>query len=146
LAEDPQTTLYEVEALFGSPLNPIANPSNAFICLPVEVYLTDVADLADPVQAHALGTNAQELTGDWRSFAHRAMPAGGKTTPHAGLSPTQLLGAELFAGGFKGLISFSAKCPARKVLAVFPESLAVPCYIQYTYEDHQGKHQIIKVP
>jgi RES domain-containing protein len=148
LAEDQQVALYEVEGLYGSPTNPVPNPANALLAVPAEVYLTDVADLTDPTQADLIGTNAQELTGDWREFAKRPTPAHGARAPHTGEAPTQQLGAELYRlGGFKGLVSFSAKRPERKVIAVFTQRLAhSPCWIRYSYDDEYGRRQTIRIP
>jgi RES domain-containing protein len=144
LAENHQVALYEVEALLGPAKKPISNPAKPFVCLPVEVYLEDIADLTDPGQATMVNTNAQELTGDWRSFADRLVISPGG--PHAGIAPTQQIGGELFNLGFKGLMSFSAKQPGAKILAVFTQRLLDPCWVRYNYDDDQGRRQTVQIP
>ncbi len=90
-------------------------------------------------------TNAQELTGDWRTFAQR-FGFRLSSSPHAGPAPTQLFGGALFQAGFEGLISFSAKCPDRKILAVFPARLAAPSRLKYDYSDAGGHGYTVSIP
>jgi hypothetical protein len=124
LAEDQQVALFEVGALFGSPqLGAFAaNPRQAWILLNVQVTLQSVADLADPAEQHKIGTTAQELTGDWRSYALRG-PKVSVSQP-TGLAPTQLLGAALHAvPGLEGFRTVSARVPTHMSLVVFPDKL-----------------------
>jgi hypothetical protein len=59
--------------------------------------------------------------GDWRSYSGRV--TGTDDSPHSGCAPTQRLGKTLYNCGFKGLISFSARLPDYKILAVFTTRL-----------------------
>ena len=147
LGQDHDTILREVGAVFGPLLNPISNPDafKSWVVLPITVNLTDVVDLTDPVQAHLLSTNAQELTGDFRHFGIRTPPASGPA-PHTGRAPTQELSLELHRLGFKGIINFSAKRPDRRTLAVFHDHLAAPCFIEYRCEVSYGKFQTVRIP
>jgi hypothetical protein len=105
------------------------------------------ADLTDPAEAATLDTNAQELTGDWRSYATRIPPAV-PPGPHTGVPPTHDLGNELFTlGKHQGLISFSATLPDYKILVVFPDRLkGTGDYLQYSFHDDRGAMQIKRVP
>jgi hypothetical protein len=92
-------------------------------------------------------TNAQELTGDWRSYATRVPPPG-PPAPHTGAPPTHSLGSALFALGTpQGFVSFSATLPDYKILVVFPDRLkGTPDYLQYSYHDARGTIQVMRVP
>jgi RES domain-containing protein len=101
LAENPTVALFEARALFGSPATPggvVPHPSRPLVTLPVLVSLGAISDLTDPAEAAVIETNAQELTGDWRSYATRFPPVG-PPAPHTGTPPTQSLGRALFALG-----------------------------------------------
>lgn len=107
--------------------------------------LSDVGDLTDGTQASKIATNAQELTGDWQSFASRAIPAAG--SPHSGMAPTQQLGDELFRLGFKGFMSFSARVPEYKILGIFTQYLAPGIdRVEYNYHDMHGVLQTVGIP
>src|SRR5438445_3993501 len=96
LAEDHQVALFEVEALFGSPLPGRAhfpNPGQAWIILNVQVTLQAVADLTLVSEQLKIFTNAQELTGDWDCYRLRASHCS--VNQPVGLAPTQLLGQAL---------------------------------------------------
>jgi hypothetical protein len=75
LAENPLVALFEVEALFGSPLTAggvTANPARSWVIINAQVRLTKVADLTDVSASHSpLSTTAQELTGDWKGYRQR---------------------------------------------------------------------------
>jgi len=125
LAENHLVALQEVGALVGTPspggLFPL--PHRAWSVINVAVHLTAVADLTRHSQRSLVGTNAQELTGDWRSYAVRHQVAGRPGSPP--LAPTQRLGAELFGDTrFEALKTYSAKQPFSAVLVVFPQRLA----------------------
>jgi RES domain-containing protein len=78
LAEDPITPLHEVGALVGSPLPGgvvLPVPGAVWTVVQVRVSLATVVDLTDPAVLSLLGTSVQELTGDWRGYAHRPPPA-----------------------------------------------------------------------
>jgi hypothetical protein len=112
------------------------------------VGLTAVADLTDPAEAAKIDTNAQELTGDWRSYATRIPPAF-PPAPHSGVPPTHSLGTVLHGlGNYQGLITFSATLPDYKVLVVFPGYLVKggTDYLQYSYHDALGAMQVKRIP
>jgi hypothetical protein len=100
----------------------VAHPRRSFITLNVHVVLQDVIDLTEVSTAQdPLGTNVQELTGDWRGYQTRSL-----TTPVSnpiGIAPTQRLGKALFATGTEGFRAISAKIPYHKTLTVFPDRL-----------------------
>jgi RES domain len=143
LGDDPITAAFEAGALFGDPLKPggsVPNPANSWATLNVQVQLRRVVDLADVDKVHRpLGTTAQELTGDWRGSRIR--------NPHTavrdpvGISPTQELGAALFAvGKFEGFLAISAKRPYQLVLGVFPERMRDDSFLQYSFVGEAGEH------
>lgn len=117
--EDPHVALTEVRAIFltGTPHlpvvpNPATGPRTVFA---VHVELRGIVDLCDPTQLQLLDTSVQELTGDWQGYALRTplRPA-----------PTQQLGAALFATPrVEGFLTYSARQPTRRSLAVFPTKL-----------------------
>jgi hypothetical protein len=111
------------------------------------VGLTTVADLTDPSEAATVDTNAQELTGDWRSYATRIPPAV-PPGPHTGVPPTHALGNALYtSGSHQGLITFSATLSDYKILVVFPDRLnGTPDYLQYSFHDARGAMQIKRIP
>jgi len=112
------------------------------------VSLTAVADLIDPVEAATVDTNAQELTGDWRSYATRIPPVA-SPSPHSGVPPTQSLGIALHGlGKYQGLITFSATLPDYKILVVFADRLVKGAsdYLQYSFHDDRGAMQVKRIP
>jgi hypothetical protein len=142
--------IFEARALYGSPSTPggvVPHPGRPLVTLPIMVGLTAVADLTDPAEAARVGTNAQELTGDWRSYATRIPPAFAPR-PHTGVPPTHGLGNALFAlGRHQGLITFSATLPDYKVLAVFTDRLkGTADYLQYSFHDDRGAMQVKRIP
>jgi hypothetical protein len=112
LGENQSVVLYEVEALFGPPERPIANPHQSKIMLiDVHVRLQSVADLTDPAQQTLLDVSVQELTGNWDTYP-------------PGKAPTQRLGAALFATrNVEGFLAISSKMPQCRALVVFPQKL-----------------------
>jgi len=72
LAENPMVAMFEARVLFGSPSTPggvVPHAARPMVVLPVTVNLDAVVNLTDDHQATLVSTNAQELTGDWRSYA-----------------------------------------------------------------------------
>jgi RES domain-containing protein len=70
LAENPMVALFEARALFGSPSTPgglVPHPNRPLVTLPIVVNLSAISDLTDPAEAVLIETNAQELTGEWRT-------------------------------------------------------------------------------
>ena len=142
--------LFEARALFGSPSTPggvVPHPSRPLVTLPILVSLGAVADLTDPSEATVIEANAQELTGDWRTYSIRIPPAG-PPAPHTGVPPTQGLGSALFSlGSTQGFVSFSATLPDYKILAVFPDRLkGTHDHLQYAYHDDRGTMQVKRIP
>lgn len=150
LAENPMVALFEARALFGSPSTPggvVPHPGRPLVTLPIMVSLTAVADLTDPAEAHRVQTNAQELTGDWHSYSNRILNSG-PDGPHHGTPPTQSLGNALFTLGIhQGLVTFSARLPDYKILAVFTDRIkGTANYLQYSFHDSRGALQVKRIP
>jgi len=149
LAENPLVALFEVEALFGSPLTAggvTANPARSWVIINAQVQLTKVADLTDVSAAHSpLSTTAQELTGDWRGYRQRGATTS-VSTP-VGCAPTQELGAALDASAlFEGFLTLSAKMPWQMVLGVFPGRIGAGNFVRYGYVDFSGTMQTVQLP
>jgi len=150
LAENHLVAMFEVQALFGSPLTPggvVSNPSSSFVTLAIQTSLTAVVDLSDPIQAAVVDTNAQELTGDWRGYQLRgsATSVSGPT----GKAPTQEFGEQLFSRrpDVQGFITLSARLPYYKVLGVFTQRLRPGTdYVRYTVQDPSGKPRTVQIP
>jgi RES domain-containing protein len=128
LAEDMLVAQFEVDAILGSPL-----PGHAFVpnpmavgwaFLPIIVNLRRVADLTNHQQIRLLGTSIQELTGDWRGYAHRPQNPP-LSPPHYSNAPTHQMSYELHrTRAFEGFITYSARMSTRRNLVVFPRRLA----------------------
>lgn len=137
--------LYEVRALRGAPFPKpgdvmLPSPQRAWMILNVQVTLQKIADLTQMSEQALLGTNAQELTGDWEGF-HRRTPQDSVNQP-VGVAPTQELGQALFdIPDLEGFRSVSARMPARMTLMVFPDKLLPGSLIEFS--DGLGRtHQI----
>ena len=111
LAENHQVSLFEVGAMLGSPLDPIADPGRSLLLLSLEVKLCRVADLCEEGQRDLIGSSFQELTGNWRNSPDRRVP-------------THRLGQALFrVKGLEGFLFPSSKPSGGKNLVVFPDKL-----------------------
>jgi hypothetical protein len=148
VAENPLVALFEVEALFGSPLIPgglIPNPARSWLTINAQVQLTRVADLTD-VGAHtALSTSAQELAGDWKGYRQRSVNTS--VSAPVGIAPTQELGSVLHASGlFEGFLTISAKMPYQMVLGIFPRHVLPGDFVRYSYVDSAGRTQTLQIP
>jgi RES domain-containing protein len=122
LGEDPITALAEVEGVFrGYGGSPFTGRTPPVVHVAVEAILLSVLDLTEPSVQAAIGTTYQELTGQWR-----ATQSGGAE------APTQTLGRVCYESGrIDGLRYFSSKNPPDgKCLAVFPERLGGPAYLE----------------
>ena len=151
LSENTITLEFETGRAYGSLTDPRSLVSvprdDAQTKATVRVYLTDIVDLTHPEQADLIGTNAQELTGDWEVYKDRKPPYGCPSLTHTGIAPTQQLGEALFYSGVKGFITFSAAVPFFKNLVVFPERLAgTPCTLAYEWIDPSGTPQRLQIP
>lgn len=110
LAAGIDVAMWEVGALLGQLHAPISNPHGTWTTLCFDLVLQSVADLTLPAQVKRIGSSTQELTGDCRFHA-------------TGPTPTQRLGAALFAvPGLEAFLAPSTKAP-RSNLIVFPEKL-----------------------
>jgi hypothetical protein len=144
LAEDHQVALFEVGAMLGSshPGVSVPQPRAAWLLLNVQVTLHAVADLTLVAEQHKLGTTAQELTGDWKSYSSRG-PTMSISQP-TGLAPTQLLGAALHAvPGLEGFRAVSARVPTHMSLVIFPDKLQAGSRI--VFQD-PGTRQTFTIP
>ena len=136
LAENPMVALFEVQYLFGSPTSPgtvLANPRQAWIIINVNVQVQRVVDLTDVATVqNPLGTNAQELTGDWRGYGQRS-PQTSVAVP-TGPAPTQDLGHALHAvPDLEGFQTLSAKLPYHRTLVIFPQKLMTGSVVQFIH-------------
>jgi RES domain len=97
LSESPQVAQFEIGALAGDPLvvGGILNAQGSFAAIYVKVVLQRIADLTVLSQQDLIESTAQELTGDWRGYQHRAA-AGSSIQEPVGTKPTQDLG-EVFS-------------------------------------------------
>jgi hypothetical protein len=79
-----------------------------------------------------LRTNVQELTGDWQGYGLRS--AKTSVAGPSGTSPTQKLGAALFASpDLEGFMATSARVPYSRSLVVFPEKLRPGSWLKWTH-------------
>jgi hypothetical protein len=133
LAENPLVAQFEAGAMFGdvTPGGHAPNTKITFVSLNITVVLHEVLDLTDINHAqHPLGTNAQELTGDWKGY-HIRNHLTTVSDPYDVASPTQELGMALFATGVEGFRSISAKVPFGKTLTVFTEHFHAGSYLRF---------------
>jgi hypothetical protein len=72
---NPTAALFEVDALFGSPLvqgRVVAKPTASWVVINPQIQLSSVADLTQVTGKQIpLATSAQELMGDWRGYRQR---------------------------------------------------------------------------
>ncbi|ODU02083.1 MAG: hypothetical protein ABS79_00890 [Planctomycetes bacterium SCN 63-9] len=122
--------------MLGSPYPPaisVSNPQGKWALINVRVQLSNVADLTRPSQRKLIGTNVQELTGDWRGYLLRDAQSNLKAgAPFLTMVPTQRLGHELESvPRLEGFLSYSAKVPTKKNLIVFPKKLQANSFIKF---------------
>jgi hypothetical protein len=137
LADDLITAQFEAGATLGSYKagHYISHPNLSFVTLNVQVILREVIDLTDLNIQNALGTNVQELTGDWEGFQIRSNRTS--VPLPTGIAPTQELGRALFATGVEGFRAVSAKVPYQKILVVFTDNLQSGSSL--VFKDHAGR-------
>jgi RES domain-containing protein len=70
-SDSPITALQEREILLNSGSGLIPNLTPPYLLLSLKYTLQSVLDLTDTYNQNALGTNLQELTGNWRVFKFR---------------------------------------------------------------------------
>ena len=142
--------MFEVQALFGSPLIPgglVAHPTASLVTLAIQVQLTAIVDLSDPAEAGVVDTNAQELTGDWRGYQQRSSATS--VTGPTGTAPTQDFGEYLFANcpDVQGILTLSARLPYHRILLVFPQTLVEGLdHVRYTMTDSSGMARTVQIP
>lgn len=82
--------------------------------------LETALDVTDPAIQQMLGTDTSELTGHWRQARNRGQ------TP-----PTQRLGQAVYDSGlFQAIWYESARVPGTYCLAVFPDRLTAPSFLE----------------
>jgi len=130
LAHDPITAFIEVSALVLLPGGPVPVRTAPWVVVSVDGILNGVLDLTDSTTLTALGSTAQEMTGNWA------------TTPHP---PTQLLGQLAYdSGRISGIQYASAKRPGGLNLVVYPDRISVTAgnYLE-VYDPHGNLAQRI---
>jgi len=144
LADDIIAAQFEAGAVLGSykPGYYVSHTRLAFITMNVTVDLQEVIDLTDPAAQTALGTNVQELTGDWDGYQIRNRRTA--VSYPTGIAPTQDLGRELCATGVEGFLAISAKVPFHQTLTVFTENLRSNSSLTFT--DYSSGTFIHKIP
>ena len=124
LAEDPITALLEVEAISkaGTQLRFFVKPP--LVVLSLYYQISTILDLTNPDNQSALGTNLQELTGNWLLMSMRGEAA-----------PTQTLGEAAYSlQSIEALKVPSARDPNTYNLVVFPDRLSVNSWLR-VYDD-----------
>ena len=127
LAGDPVTALLEVNAVFSHPnVPPVTLRLPPWALLTVEGIVDDVLDLTDPALQKRIGTNLQELTGEWQ-IPQSIFVKGKGPRP-----PTQALGQVAHATGkIRGLKFPAAKnLPTGIGLAIFADRLRPPNFLE----------------
>lgn len=135
LASDPVTALLEVTAVLQHSHAPAFTlRTYPWTVFAVDGVVTNILDLTDPNVWPSLGTNLQELTGDWAYGQDQHLLGRGP------LPPTQLLGQAVYNGGvIAGMKYPSAKNVGRgEGLVVFSDRLVVggPSHLA-VYDPHR---------
>jgi len=138
LASDPITALKEVLAVIQHPhAPPFTIRTHPWTVFAVDGILTDVIDLRDSEIQAALGTNLQELTGDWAYLQEEFLTGLGP------IPPTQILGQAAFnCRAVRGLQYAPAKnVGGASAVVVFADRLARPdpSYLE-VYDPHEMLH------
>lgn len=145
LGEDHMVALFEVQALLGSltlPGGPVPHPRTSWAILTLTVRLNTVADLTDVPQQAIFGTNAQELTGDWRGYGSRTAYSS-VASPRGVPAPTQKLGHALYGYPLvEGFVTPSARLPEKMNLVVFPDKLLPGSRIEFVNPEDKVKYVI----
>lgn len=132
IAEDPITALAEVALFIQHPqAPPVTFRTPPWVHVAVDGILLSVLDLTQARVQETLGTNRQELTGEWRGIQAMGQEA-----------PTQMLGRVCYeTGRFDGIRYLSSKNPPKGVcVAVFPDRLRLPAYLE-VYDPHDNLAQ-----
>lgn len=111
LANDPVTAFVEVSALIVLPGGPVPVRSAPWVVVSVDGIMNKVLDLTHSSTLAALGTTAQEVTGNWVTTRN---------------PPTQLLGQVAYdSRRIAGIQYASAKRPGVVNLVVFPDRITI---------------------
>jgi len=147
LAENQLVSLFEVQALVGSPVvvsGVYAHPgARTWTVLRVDVRLQKVGDLTELPQQAIFDTNAQELTGDWRAYGYRNPRKTSVRLPSGFPAPTQELGAALRnVPDLEGFETVSATVPHMRTLVIFPDKLHPQSGVTITDEATEEKWEL----
>ena len=122
-AEDLATAFDEVhpeQAIIRQHDPGLAQPVSPGGFAAVQYSLETVLDVTDPAVQQDLGTTPAELTGHWRQARNRGL------TP-----PTQHLGQAVYDSSlFQAIWYESARVPGTYCLAVFPDRLTAPSFLE----------------
>jgi hypothetical protein len=137
LGTDELTTIAEVSGVLRPPGSPVAIIFRPLVLVSVLGVLTNLLDTTDPVVQAKLGTNQQELTGDWAKAQVKYLAGAGS------MPPTQVLGQAAFdVGGIVGLIYETTKSPTNgKGILVFTDRLVAAGIYVELYNEPGGKLQ-----
>jgi hypothetical protein len=137
LATDEVTTIAEVAGVLKPPGSSVAVVFKPLVLMSVLGVLTNLVDTTDPAVQAALGTNQQELTGNWAQAQAKYLVGAGP------LPPTQVLGQAAFdGGGVVGLIYESTKSSTNgKGVLVFTDRLAAAGSYVELYNEPGGRLQ-----
>ena len=137
LATDEVTTIAEVTGVLRPSGSPVAIVFKPLVLMSALGVLTNLLDTTDPVVQAALGTNDQELTGNWAKAQVKYLAGAGP------MPPTQVLGQAAFnADGIAGLIYDSTKSSTKgKGILVFTDRLAAAGNYVELYNEPGGKLQ-----
>jgi hypothetical protein len=137
LATDEMTTIAEVTGVLRPSGSPVAIVFKPLVLMSVLGVLTNLLDTTDSAVQAALGTNQQELTGNWAQAQAKYLAGAGP------MPPTQILGQATFdAGGILGLIYESTKSSTNgKGILVFTDRLAAAGSYVELYNEPGGKLQ-----
>lgn len=126
VAKDMVTALKEAQALISIPSGPAFTIVTVpWVTVAIQGFLSSVLDLTQAVNVEAIGSSYQELTGAWRWVP-------GQT----GEPPTHLLGRLCHTSRrFDGICYPSSKNPPGVCVAVFPDRLRKPAYLE-VYDPH----------
>jgi hypothetical protein len=131
------TTVAEVSGVLRPAGSPVAIVFRPLALMSVLGVLTNLVDTTDPVIQAALGTNQQELTGNWAQAQVKYLAGSGP------MPPTQVLGRAAFdANAIVGLIYESTKSSTNaKGILVFTDRLAAAGSYVELYNEPGGKLQ-----
>lgn len=122
LAENPTTTLLEVQFAASSGGRFVAQPHDPYVVFSVAFRLQRLVDLHDPRNLAQLGLSPTDLQRPWRLKQARGEPV-----------LTQKIGRALFDLGHEGL-NYPSATDGTANLAVFPDNLRPGSALEITWE------------